>query len=119
LRIYPEARFLCLYRHPMDVIASGVEACPWGLGGYGFDPWRIDLGAGTVVFAGRDAQESSDWDVIGSAAAWEQVMAGSLNLSAALRACQLRYCDSGDAGGPFAADIRLSILADLLGVVTW
>jgi hypothetical protein len=35
VRIYPEARFLCLYRHPMDVIASGIEACPWGLNGYG------------------------------------------------------------------------------------
>ena len=23
-----EAKFLCLYRHPMDVIASGIEACP-------------------------------------------------------------------------------------------
>jgi hypothetical protein len=39
LRIYPEAKFLCLYRHPMDVIASGIEACPWGLNGYGFDAY--------------------------------------------------------------------------------
>jgi Sulfotransferase family len=39
LRIYPEAKFLCLYRHPMDVIASGIEACPWGLSGYGFDAY--------------------------------------------------------------------------------
>ena len=39
LRVYPEAKFLCLYRHPMDVIASGIEACPWGLSGYGFDPY--------------------------------------------------------------------------------
>jgi sulfotransferase family protein len=35
--IFPGARFLCLYRHPMDVIASGIEACPWGLAGFGFD----------------------------------------------------------------------------------
>src|SRR5215469_17608838 len=27
-RVYPQARFVCMYRHPMDVIASGVEACP-------------------------------------------------------------------------------------------
>ena len=33
----PRGRFICLYRHPMDVIASGIEACPWGLNGYGFD----------------------------------------------------------------------------------
>ena len=25
------AKFICLHRHPMDVIASGIEACPWGL----------------------------------------------------------------------------------------
>jgi len=37
--VYPEAKFVCVYRHPMDVIASGVEACPWGLAGYGFDPY--------------------------------------------------------------------------------
>lgn len=28
MRVYPQARFVCLYRHPMDVIASGIEACP-------------------------------------------------------------------------------------------
>jgi protein-tyrosine sulfotransferase len=39
LRIFPQAKFLCLYRHPMDVIASGLEACPWGLSGYGFDAY--------------------------------------------------------------------------------
>ena len=37
LRIYPQARFVCLYRHPMDMIRSGLDACPWGLNGYGFD----------------------------------------------------------------------------------
>jgi protein-tyrosine sulfotransferase len=31
-RIYPEAKFLCLYRHCMDMIASAVEQRPWGLG---------------------------------------------------------------------------------------
>jgi hypothetical protein len=39
LRLYPEAKFICLYRHPMDMIASGIEACPWGLSGYGFDQY--------------------------------------------------------------------------------
>lgn len=50
LRIYPEARFLCLYRHPMDVIASGIEACPWGLTGYGFDPYAAST-PGNAVWA--------------------------------------------------------------------
>jgi protein-tyrosine sulfotransferase len=31
-RLYPGAKFLCLYRHCMDVIASAVEQRPWGLG---------------------------------------------------------------------------------------
>jgi hypothetical protein len=39
LQLYPDTKFVCLYRHPMDVIASGLEACPWGLVGYGFDPY--------------------------------------------------------------------------------
>jgi hypothetical protein len=39
LRVYPEAKFLCLYRHPMDVIASGIEACPWGLHSHGFESY--------------------------------------------------------------------------------
>jgi sulfotransferase family protein len=39
LRIWPDARFVCLYRHPMDVIASGIEASPWGLTSYGFEPY--------------------------------------------------------------------------------
>lgn len=50
LRVYPQARFLCLYRHPMDVIASGIEACPWGLSGYGFDPY-IAASPGNSVLA--------------------------------------------------------------------
>jgi hypothetical protein len=38
-QIWPAARFICLYRHPMDVIASGIEASPWGLTSYGFEPY--------------------------------------------------------------------------------
>jgi|HubBroStandDraft_1064217.scaffolds.fasta_scaffold04607_8 protein-tyrosine sulfotransferase len=49
-RIYPRARFLCLFRHPMDVIASGMEACPWGLNGYGFDQY-IAGSPGNAVMA--------------------------------------------------------------------
>jgi hypothetical protein len=49
-QIYPGARFLCLYRHPMDVIRSGVDACPWGLSGYGFDPY-IAGSPGNAVLA--------------------------------------------------------------------
>jgi hypothetical protein len=49
-QIYPGARFLCLYRHPMDMIRSGLEACPWGLTGYGFDGY-IAGSPGNAVLA--------------------------------------------------------------------
>jgi hypothetical protein len=39
LQVFPGAKFICLYRHPMDMIASGIEACPWGLKGFGFDSY--------------------------------------------------------------------------------
>jgi hypothetical protein len=35
--MYPQAKFVCLYRHCMDVIASGIEVCPWGVSRFGFD----------------------------------------------------------------------------------
>ena len=50
LRVHPEAKFLCLYRHPMDVIRSGIDACPWGLNGYGFDAY-IGGSPGNAVLA--------------------------------------------------------------------
>jgi hypothetical protein len=49
-RVWPEAKFICLVRHPMDVVASGIEACPWGLGGYGFDQYIAET-PGNSVFA--------------------------------------------------------------------
>jgi sulfotransferase family protein len=50
LQLYPEAKFLCLYRFPMDVIASAIEACPYGLSGYGYDPY-IAASPGNSVLA--------------------------------------------------------------------
>jgi hypothetical protein len=38
-RVFPAAQFVCLYRHCMDVIASAIEAAPWGLSGFGFDSY--------------------------------------------------------------------------------
>ncbi len=37
--VYPEAKFVCLFRHCMDVVASGIEACPWGVSRFGFDSY--------------------------------------------------------------------------------
>jgi hypothetical protein len=52
-RIYPKARFICLYRHPMDMISSGLEACPWGLKGYGFDPYIAESPGNSVMALAR------------------------------------------------------------------
>jgi protein-tyrosine sulfotransferase len=52
-QIYPGAKFLCLYRHPMDVIQSGVDACPWGLNGYGFDQYIVGSPGNAVLALAR------------------------------------------------------------------
>jgi Sulfotransferase family len=51
-QIYPDAKFICLFRHCMDVIASGVEACPWGLQRYGFDPFVTQYPGNSVAAVG-------------------------------------------------------------------
>jgi hypothetical protein len=38
-KIFPRARYLCVHRHAMDVIASGLEASRWGFNLYGFPPY--------------------------------------------------------------------------------
>jgi protein-tyrosine sulfotransferase len=50
--LYPEAKFICLYRHCMDVIASGVEACPWGLHRFGFDSFAARYPGNSVTAVG-------------------------------------------------------------------
>ena len=80
--------------------------------------WRIDLGAREVAAASQDAQDASDWDMIASAADWDQVLSGRLNLSAALRSCRLRYCEDGD-NGPVVTDNRIKMLAEILGLAAW
>jgi hypothetical protein len=87
--------------------------------------WRVDLAARTVTalhgnFGEDDSGEDAegDWDLIGPAETWEQVIHGRTNLSVALRRSQLRYCDTG-AAGPVAADTRIGMIADLLGLTAW
>jgi Sulfotransferase family len=52
VRLYPEAKFICLYRHCMDVIASGVGACPWGLHRFGFDGFATQYPGNSVAAIG-------------------------------------------------------------------
>jgi hypothetical protein len=53
VQIYPAAKFICLYRHPMDVIRSGLDACPWGLNGYGFDQYIVGSPGNAVLALAR------------------------------------------------------------------
>ena len=80
--------------------------------------WLVDLAASTVTPVGKEAQEDSDWDVIGTVDVWEQVIDRRVNLSVALRSCELRYCDNGEAT-PVAADTRLGIVGRILGLASW
>jgi protein-tyrosine sulfotransferase len=38
-RAFPAARFLVLFRHPLDVVVSGLEASRWGFNAFGFAPY--------------------------------------------------------------------------------
>jgi hypothetical protein len=53
VQIFPQARFVCLYRHPMDVVRSGLDACPWGLNGYGFDQYIVGSPGNSVLALAR------------------------------------------------------------------
>jgi Sulfotransferase family len=36
---YPKASYIFLYRYPLDMIASGIEASRWGFNAFGFGPY--------------------------------------------------------------------------------
>lgn len=64
--------------------------------------------------AGEDGAEA-DWAMIGTAQAWLGVLDGGLNMSAALRRNELRYCDYGE-NDFFVTEARISLLVALLGM---
>jgi protein-tyrosine sulfotransferase len=47
--LYPKTKFICLYRHCMDVIGSGLEASPFGLRGYGFENYITRFDGNSVA----------------------------------------------------------------------
>jgi hypothetical protein len=51
-QVYPDAKFICLFRHCMDVVASGVESCPWGVSRFGFDPFVVQYPGNNVAAIG-------------------------------------------------------------------
>jgi hypothetical protein len=85
--------------------------------------WRVDLATRSVTIAAirasteadDDAADDTAWDVVGSADAWEAVLAGRANFGVAMRRCDLRYCEGGESGA-IAAESRLSMLAELLAL---
>jgi hypothetical protein len=93
------------------VAVTGDPACP-------AEYWLVDLGEASVTKVGKQAQEDSDWDMVGTLEAWSKVIDHQLNLSVALRNCQLRYCDNGGTS-PLAADARIGIVGQLLGLASW
>jgi hypothetical protein len=38
-RVFPRARFICLHRHAMDVVASLLESCRWGYAYFDLQPY--------------------------------------------------------------------------------
>lgn len=85
--------------------------------------WRVDLAARTVTLAGAAtggavADEPVSWQLTGSAACWEQLLAGTANLNVALRRRELRYADTGTVAGPVTVK-RIDMLSDLLAITSW
>lgn len=39
--LFGRARFICLYRHPMDFVASAIEASQYGFSGFGLYPYLV------------------------------------------------------------------------------
>jgi hypothetical protein len=87
--------------------------------------WHVDLKARAVIGddewvtaagdgAGDDGAEA-DWSIVATADAWLRLLNGDLNISAALRRNELRYCDYGE-NDFFVSDVRISLLAALLGI---
>jgi hypothetical protein len=73
----------------------------------------VDLTQKTASFCERSVQDTSHWDVVASADAWQQILAGKLNISVAFRSCKLRYCDNGDTD-PALARTRMQVMTDIL-----
>lgn len=42
VKVFPDAKIISLVRRCRDVVVSALEACPWGLAGFGFEPFVRD-----------------------------------------------------------------------------
>ena len=79
--------------------------------------WVIDVTARTVS-PGNDSDEDVAWSMLGSPETWQALQDGDVNLQAALRRSDMRYCPA-DEDSPLQAQARTAMLADLLGLSSW
>jgi hypothetical protein len=95
--------------------------------GGGETQWLVDMSARTITAETEaDDSEAADdgkdddvtWSILGSPETWEAVLSGQLNLHAALRHNDLRYCPA-DTENPVVSQTRITMLADLLGLGAW
>jgi hypothetical protein len=49
LQVFPSAAFVCVYRDLPGVLADGLAACPWGLGGSPFWPYSARYPGNSVA----------------------------------------------------------------------
>jgi hypothetical protein len=80
--------------------------------------WRVDLAAPAITSASGLAPGETggaQWDIIGSADTWKQVLDGGIDLGVAFRTRQLRYCDTGDVAAAVPG-IRVAMLSELLAL---
>jgi hypothetical protein len=103
-----------------ECLAGGFTVAVRSPGGRDEVCWRVDLAGRHLAEVSRDTdlEDDADWSIVGSPRAWEAVLSGERNLSAALRACELRYCDLGDAQVA-TAGARIAMLSELLGLTPW
>jgi len=80
----------------------------------------VDLSRHTATAVKATGGQAARWRVVGTADAWQKVISDEINLGVIFRRRDMRYSDTGGPGpGSAAADIRVAMMADLLGITTW
>jgi hypothetical protein len=77
--------------------------------------WVVNPATRTITADDKQADSDVEWSVLGSPETWQEVLNGHVNLYAALRRCDLRYCASGE-DSPLVMQTRVAMFANLLGL---
>jgi hypothetical protein len=66
LDLFPTAPYVLLFRHAMDVVASALEASPWGFNSYGFEPFirqsPHNFVAAIIQYWNGHVQRALEWE---------------------------------------------------------